>query len=147
MRSSAGVGSLACYDQLDQVGEGTYGYVFKARDKRSNTSVALKRLIIHREAVGFPLCAVREIKFLKSLQHKNIVQLRDICTSKGSEHLEVSVQKLSDQGAKPVEAAAALDALAPPNEGDKDKAKDSKQQAKASIKKDQVAQNQMAMQV
>jgi serine/threonine protein kinase len=92
-RSNFGAGSLACYDQLDQVGEGTYGFVFKARDKRSNTVVALKRLIIHREQNGFPLCAVREIKFLKSLQHKNIVQLKDICTSKGSDHLEVSVQK------------------------------------------------------
>lgn len=38
-----GVGSLACYQCIDQVGEGTYGYVYKALDKRSNETVALKR--------------------------------------------------------------------------------------------------------
>ena len=38
-----GIGSLACFDNLDQIGEGTYGYVYKARDKRDNSVVALKR--------------------------------------------------------------------------------------------------------
>ena len=50
------------------------------------------RLIFHREtSTGFPLSAVREIKFLKCLQHKNIVQLQDVVTSKGCEHLEVPI--------------------------------------------------------
>jgi serine/threonine protein kinase len=40
---SFGLGTLACYDQFEQVGEGAYGYVYKARNKRSNESVALKR--------------------------------------------------------------------------------------------------------
>jgi len=53
----------------------------------------LKRLIFHKEASGFPLCAVREIKFLKSLQHKNIVKLKDVATSKTCEHLEIQVKK------------------------------------------------------
>ena len=52
--------------------------------------MALKRLIPHKPASGFPLCAIREIKFLKSLQHKNIVKLRDIVTSKGCEHLDIA---------------------------------------------------------
>lgn len=38
-----GVGSLACYDSLQQIGEGTYGYVYKAQDRRSGETVALKR--------------------------------------------------------------------------------------------------------
>jgi serine/threonine protein kinase len=38
-----GIGSLSCYDSLDQVGEGTYGYVYKGKDIRNNESVALKR--------------------------------------------------------------------------------------------------------
>ena len=87
------VTSLACYECLDQVGEGTYGYVYRAKDKRSGEQVALKRLIFHKEASGFPLCAVREIKFLKSLQHKNIVKLKDVATSKACEFLEMPVKK------------------------------------------------------
>lgn len=39
------------------------------------------------------MSAVREIKFLKSLQHKNIVQLKDVITSKGCEHIELPIQK------------------------------------------------------
>jgi serine/threonine protein kinase len=38
-----GVGNLACYGGLDQVGEGTYGFVYKATDKRTKEVVALKR--------------------------------------------------------------------------------------------------------
>jgi cyclin-dependent kinase 12/13 len=87
-----GIGSLASYESFDQVGEGTYGYVYRARDRRSGEAVALKRLIVHKENSGFPLCAVREIKFLKSLHHKNIVRLKDIATSKGCEHLDADVK-------------------------------------------------------
>jgi cyclin-dependent kinase 12/13 len=90
--AACGVGSLATYGDLEQVGEGTYGYVFRARDKRTAETVALKRLIVHKESQGFPLCSIREIKFLKSLQHKNIVRLKDIVTSKGCEHMEVTVK-------------------------------------------------------
>ena len=72
-----GIGSLASYEfaSNDQVGEGTYGYVYRARDKRNGDQVALKRLIFHKESAGFPLCAIREIKFLKTLTHKNIGKL------------------------------------------------------------------------
>ena len=86
-----GVGSLANYTGLAQVGEGMYGYVYRALDQRGQ-KVALKRMIIHKEHLGFPLCAVREIKFLKQLTHKNIVQLQDIVTSKGCEHLDLSIK-------------------------------------------------------
>jgi len=91
--NQAKVTSLSCYECLDQVGEGTYGYVYRAKDKRSGELVALKRLIFHKEASGFPLCAVREIKFLKSLQHKNIVKLKDVATSRFSERIEIPVKK------------------------------------------------------
>jgi cyclin-dependent kinase 12/13 len=90
-----GVGSLARYEAQEQVGEGTYGYVYRARDKLTEEIVALKRLIFHKENAGFPLCAVREVKFLKLLSHKNIVHLKDIVTSKGCEHLDSQISKRS----------------------------------------------------
>ena len=83
-----GVGSFADFTCSEQVGEGTYGFVYKAVDKRNNEVVALKKMIIHKEMFGFPLCAVREIKFLKSLHHKNLVKLLDIVSAKSVEYLE-----------------------------------------------------------
>lgn len=38
-------------------------------------------------AEQFPLSAIREIKFLNSLKHKNIVNLREIVSSKGCESM------------------------------------------------------------
>ena len=70
-------------------------YVYRAKDRRSGEQVALKRLIFHKESSGFPLCSIREIKFLKSLNHKNVIALKEIVTSKGTEHLDSNVSKKS----------------------------------------------------
>jgi serine/threonine protein kinase len=45
MVSHFGIGSLACYECLDQVGEGTYGFVYKAKDRRTGETVAMKRYL------------------------------------------------------------------------------------------------------
>ena len=86
-----GVGTLSNYHDLSQIGEGMYGYVYKAIDSNGQR-VALKRMIVHKEHLGFPLYAIREIKFLKQLMHKNIVILKDVITSKGCEHLDLAIK-------------------------------------------------------
>ncbi|KAL7752947.1 kinase subunit of RNA polymerase II carboxy-terminal domain kinase I [Sorochytrium milnesiophthora] len=70
------------YETISQVGEGTYGKVFKARHRVRNDLVALKRVRIEVEKEGFPITALREIKLLQSLTHVNIVKLQDIATDK-----------------------------------------------------------------
>lgn len=104
-----GIGSLANYESYDQVGEGTYGFVYRARCKKTGDLVALKRLIFHKESAGFPLCAVREVKFLKSLAHKNIVTLREIVSSKGCEHLDVQIVKTTAEDGKNDESKESKD--------------------------------------
>ena len=106
------VSSIACYDAQDQVGEGTYGYVYRAIDKRNNSVVALKRLIVHKDYLGFPLCAVRELKFLKSLQHKNIVRLLDVAISKGVMHLDKAIKTDKDGAGAGAGVAAGAGAAA-----------------------------------
>lgn len=44
--------------------------------------VALKKIRLEHEKEGFPITAVREIKILRQLNHKNIVRLRDVVTDK-----------------------------------------------------------------
>jgi len=87
-RRHSELGTLLRYISKEQVGEGTYGSVYLSYSKETERRVALKKLILHKEKDGFPLYAVREMKLLKMLRHPNIVQLEEIITSKGCEHLE-----------------------------------------------------------
>ena len=45
--------------------------------------MALKRINTEEEENGFPITAIREVKILKALNHPNVVQLKEIVTSKG----------------------------------------------------------------
>lgn len=55
--------------------------VYKARDP-ANELVALKKVRLEHEKEGFPISAVREIKILRQLHHKNIVNLREVVSDK-----------------------------------------------------------------
>ncbi|KAJ1955206.1 Cyclin-dependent kinase catalytic subunit [Linderina pennispora] len=66
------------YFKLDKVGEGTYGVVYKARDRTTNQIVAMKKIRLEGDDEGVPSTAIREISLLKELQHENIVRLLDI---------------------------------------------------------------------
>ncbi len=50
------------YERIAQIGEGTYGFVFMARDKKTNQIVALKKVRMEAEKDGFPVTALREIQ-------------------------------------------------------------------------------------
>jgi CTD kinase subunit alpha len=60
------------------VGSGTYGKVFKGQNVYTKKLVALKRIRMEGERDGFPVTAVREIKLLSSLSHKNVVKLQEV---------------------------------------------------------------------
>lgn len=66
------------FDRVTQVGEGTYGKVYKAVNQVSGTTSALKRLRLETEREGFPVTALREIKLLQSLRHDNIISLKEM---------------------------------------------------------------------
>eukprot|EP00756_Hemistasia_phaeocysticola_P019636 Hpha_TRINITY_DN15675_c0_g2::TRINITY_DN15675_c0_g2_i1::g.98772::m.98772 len=69
------------YTKLDKIGEGSYGVVYKAKDKTSGDLVALKRIRLDSEDEGLPCTAIREISLLKELKHRNIVRLLDVVHS------------------------------------------------------------------
>ena len=63
------------YQKIEKpVGEGTYGVVYKAKDKTTGEHVALKKIRLEGEDEGVPSTALREISLLKELQHPNVVQ-------------------------------------------------------------------------
>jgi cyclin-dependent kinase 12/13 len=72
------------FEELEQIGEGTYGQVLMGRDKVSNEIVALKKVRMDQEKEGFPVTAIRELKMLRSLRHENIVLLKEIVTGQNA---------------------------------------------------------------
>lgn len=73
-----GCRSVEEFQCLNRIEEGTYGVVYRARDKRTEEIVALKRLKMEKEKEGFPITSLREINTLLKGQHPNIVTVREI---------------------------------------------------------------------
>ena len=73
------------YKVISEVGAGTYGRVYKAICTKNNKYVALKKIDMSRQELdGFPITAIREIKLLRMLSHKNIITLLEIIMSRPS---------------------------------------------------------------
>ncbi|XP_053157665.1 cyclin-dependent kinase 3 isoform X2 [Hemicordylus capensis] len=69
------------FQKVEKIGEGTYGVVYKARNKQTGQLVALKKIRLDSETEGVPSTAIREISLLKELKHANIVRLLDVVHS------------------------------------------------------------------
>ncbi|KAI8971470.1 kinase-like domain-containing protein, partial [Mycotypha africana] len=67
-----------CFEKLNHIEEGSYGVVFRARDKETGEIVALKKLKLQLEQGGFPVTSLREIHALMNIKHPNIVNVREI---------------------------------------------------------------------
>ncbi|KAJ3693975.1 hypothetical protein LUZ60_009455 [Juncus effusus] len=86
------------YEKVEKIGEGTYGVVYKARDKCTNKIIALKKIRLDQKDEGIPSTAIREISLLKEMQHRNIVRLHDVvhtekCMYLVFEHLDFDLKK------------------------------------------------------
>jgi len=88
--------TIAHYCRLEQIGEGTYGQVYRAKCLTPTLShpaggemVALKKIRLqHPGYWGIPPTVIREIKILKKLQHRNLVKMYEVVSSKGAEDLD-----------------------------------------------------------
>ncbi|CAK9212297.1 unnamed protein product [Sphagnum jensenii] len=69
------------------LGEGTYGVVFKAIDRVTNRTVAVKKIRLGKYKEGVNVTALREIKLLKELHDPNIIELIDVYPHKRNLHL------------------------------------------------------------
>jgi len=66
------------YEKLQKIGEGTYGVVYKARNRETGIFIALKKIRLENEDEGIPSTAIREISILKEMIHPTIVSLLDV---------------------------------------------------------------------
>jgi serine/threonine protein kinase len=76
----APAGTREKYDKLEKLGEGTYGVVYKGKDRETGNIVAIKKIRISSrdDDEGIPQTALREIGLLRALSHPNIVKLLDV---------------------------------------------------------------------
>ena len=70
--------SVYSYERLNQIEEGSYGIVYRARERESGEIVALKKLKLEEEKYGFPITALREINSLMLCRHENVVRIREV---------------------------------------------------------------------
>lgn len=95
--SIVGMSKLTDYELYNQLGQGTFGVVTKARQKSSGKLVAIKKFIVKDKKEGFPITAFREITIMKKLKNINILQIVDMIHEKeGSFFYTVSPYISSD---------------------------------------------------
>uniref|UniRef100_H3APX9 cyclin-dependent kinase n=1 Tax=Latimeria chalumnae TaxID=7897 RepID=H3APX9_LATCH len=75
------------YEKIGQIGEGSYGVVFKCRNKDNGQIVAIKKFVESDDDPVIKKIALREIKMLKQLKHPNLVNLLEVFRRKRKLHL------------------------------------------------------------
>jgi serine/threonine protein kinase len=94
--------------KLEKIGEGTYGVVFKSRNKETQELVALKKIRLENEQEGIPSTAIREISILKQLKHNNIIELKDLIHGDKKlylifDYLDCDLKKFLDKNNSPLQ--------------------------------------------
>lgn len=87
--------SVENYDKLNDIEEGAYGWVARAKEIATGKVVALKRLKIEpHDRNGLPVTGLREIQILKDCEHRNIVKLREVVVGEDTSKIEQCVISL-----------------------------------------------------
>ncbi|XP_062234748.1 eukaryotic translation initiation factor 2-alpha kinase 1 isoform X1 [Platichthys flesus] len=81
---------LSEFEQLFRLGKGSYGNVFKVRNKLDGQFYAVKKILIRKVSKDDCMKVLREVKVLSSLQHVNVVGYH----TAWMEHVQLAPQSL-----------------------------------------------------
>lgn len=79
--------SMEKYEKIAKIGEGSYGIVFKCRNRDNGQLVAIKKYLETEDDPLIKKIAMREIKMLKQLKHPNLINLIEVFRRKRKLHL------------------------------------------------------------
>ena len=68
-----GLGSLDNFQQIEPVGEGSYGVVYKGINRYTKEIIALKQIKLEIFSEGIPSTTIREISTLRDIEDNNVV--------------------------------------------------------------------------
>ncbi|KPJ16977.1 Cyclin-dependent kinase-like 1 [Papilio machaon] len=85
--SRASSRAMERYEKLAKLGEGSYGLVYKCRDRETGALVAVKKFLENDDDPLIRKIALREIRMLKNLKHPNLVNLLEVFRRKRKLHL------------------------------------------------------------
>ncbi|KAJ3256262.1 hypothetical protein HK103_005625 [Boothiomyces macroporosus] len=89
-----GCRNVDLYEKLNRIEEGSYGIVYRAKEKSTGRIFALKKLKLEKEKDGFPITSIREIHTLKLIKHPNVVEIIEICTTSNFNHIFIVMEYL-----------------------------------------------------
>ncbi|GAA5834238.1 hypothetical protein JCM3766R1_004497 [Sporobolomyces carnicolor] len=75
------------YSKDKKVGEGTYAVVYLGRELATGRKIAIKKIKVGQFKDGLDMSAIREVKFLRELNHPNLIQLVDVFSNKSNLNL------------------------------------------------------------
>ncbi|KAF4692795.1 Proteasome subunit alpha type-2, partial [Perkinsus olseni] len=94
-----GCRSVENYEKLNRIDEGTYGVVYRAREKSSGKICALKQVKLREQddSSGFPLTALREVDTLLRLRHENIITVSEVAVGARSTQIYMVMEYMEHE--------------------------------------------------
>jgi cyclin-dependent kinase-like len=78
---------LEKYERLGKIGEGSYGIVYRCRNRETGQLVAIKKFVESDDDPAIRKIALREIRMLRQLKHPNLVNLLEVFKRNRKLHL------------------------------------------------------------
>ncbi|XP_078155214.1 cyclin-dependent kinase G-2-like isoform X2 [Carex rostrata] len=105
-RSTEACRSIEDYEKLNRIEEGSYGVVYRARDKKSGEVVAVKKLKRETEkGGGFPMISLREINILLSIRHPSIVDTKEVVMGSTMDSIFIVMEFMENDLKRAMEAS------------------------------------------